>query len=104
MGKCDNLWIVGSSTQSPTSVKELAKTRLAERKLPTSETFDEYKKMRQSCWVLEERDGDFFCDCPVGMKGKLCKHTVGLLYKTERLVVTSEVRSKELGNKPCQSS
>ena len=101
LGKVDNLWIVGSrsNTDSATSLKQLGKARLPERKLPTSDSFDEYKKLRQSCWILEERNGDFYCDCPLGMKGKLCRHSVGLLYKTERLIVTSEVRSKELGKK-----
>ena len=40
-----------------------------------------------------------FCDCPVGQKGKLCKHCVGLLYKIGQLEVTSEVRSQKLGQK-----
>ena len=42
---------------------------------------------------------DFFCNCPVGMKGKICKHTVGLLYKNSLLEITEEVRNKPLGVK-----
>ena len=84
-------------------LKNVGKHRFAERKVPTVTSFEEYREMRQSCWILEERqvDGksDFFCDCPVGQKGKLCKHCVGLLYKIGQLEVTSEVRSQKLGQK-----
>ena len=38
------------------------------RRLPLTSSFDEYLTIRSSCWILEERDGDYFCDCPVGMK------------------------------------
>ena len=41
----------------------------------------------------------FFCDCPVGMKGKLGKHTVGMLYKEGRLELTSDIRAVPLGQK-----
>lgn len=69
LGKVSNLWVVASqSDTSDKPLKELAKVRLANRELPASTTFDEYIAMRSSCWIIEERDGDFFCDCPVGMK------------------------------------
>ena len=80
-------------------MKDLAKLRFENRRLPQSKTFEEYTKMRSSCWILEEVEGEFFCDCPIGMKGKLCKHTVGMMFKTEVLAVTSEVRSVPLGEK-----
>jgi len=97
LGKVDNIWAVSSQSDgSGKSLKELAKTRLANRELPTSPSFDAYLKMRSGCWIIEERDGDFFCDCPVGMKGKLCKHTVGMLYKAGLLVASPDVRSVPL--------
>ena len=116
LGKVDSIWAVSSqSDSSGKSLKELAKTRLANRELPTSPSFDAYLKMRSGCWIIEERDGDFFCDCPVGMKvkkyfhiyhiftylfkGKLCKHTVGMLYKAGLLVASPDVRSVPLGAK-----
>ena len=43
--------------------------------------------------------GDFYCDCPVSMKGKLCKHTTGMAYIKGNVEVTSEVRSVPLGQK-----
>ena len=54
--------------KSGKSLKERVKERLAHRESPHSSSFDEYIRIRSSCWLLEERDGDYFCDCPVGMK------------------------------------
>ena len=70
LGKVLNLWAVNSSEglKSGLSLKERAKERLAHRELPLSTTFDDYLRIRSSCWILEERDGDFYCDCPIGMK------------------------------------
>ena len=70
LGKVTNIWAVNSSEglKSGLSLKERAKERLALRELPLSTTFDDYIRIRSSCWILEERDGDFYCDCPVGMK------------------------------------
>ena len=70
LGEVSNLWAVNSSEglKSGTSLKERAKKRLQSRMLPQSLTFNEYIQVRSSCWILEERSGDYFCDCPVGMK------------------------------------
>ena len=70
LGKVSNLWAVNSSEglKSGLSLKERAKERLAHRELPLSSSFDDYLRIRSSCWILEEREGDFYCDCPVGMK------------------------------------
>ena len=56
-------------------------------------------KVRQSCHLLEQVNNEFFCDCPLGIKGKMCKHTVALLYKTGIIEITSDVLSKPLGQK-----
>ena len=70
LGHVTTLWAVTSTAGSNTdkSLKERAKERIAHRKAPLSSSFDDYLRIRSSCWMLEERDGDFFCDCPVGMK------------------------------------
>lgn len=100
LGKVDNLWsVLSSGDKSDKNLLERTKTRIQNRKVPCSKSFDEYLSIRSSCWIVEERDGDFFCDCPIGMKGKLCKHTVGLLYREGHIEVTSEVRSVPLGQK-----
>ena len=100
LGKVDNLWSVDSSNdKSGRSLKERTKDRMENRSIPSSSTFDEYISMRSGCWIVEESHGDFFCDCPVGMKGKMCKHTVALMYKEGHLEQTSDVRSVPLGAK-----
>ena len=65
-----NFWAVASSSDksSSQSLKEKAKERINNRKMPKSTTFDEFVVMRTSCWIIEEVNGEFFCDCPIGMK------------------------------------
>ena len=75
LGKVDNLWIFASSNSLDRNLVNLGKERLLHRKIPEVDTFDEYVQMRNSCWLVEERAQDFFCDCYISMKGKICKHT-----------------------------
>ena len=101
LGKVDKIWAVTSSSNSMTnlSLKARAKKRIEERGKPTAASFQEYSELRSSCWLIEERDGDYYCDCPISMKGKLCKHTNGLNYMNGKLEVTSQVRSVPIGQK-----
>ena len=101
LGKVNALWAM-TSTAGETSgktLKERAIERIANRRTPLSSSFDEFLRIRSSCWIIEERDGDMFCDCPVGMKGKLCKHTVGMLYHSNVLEPADDVRYVPLGEK-----
>ena len=50
------------------TLPEIFAKRLEERNRNTATSFDEYMKVRDSCWVLEQKDEDFYCDCPGGMK------------------------------------
>ena len=96
------IWAVPSSFTKLTedSLKEIAKQRIMERfEIPESQTFDESMKVRQSCHLIEQINDEFFCDCLPGIKGKMCKHAVGMLYKTGIMEITSDVRSKPLGQK-----
>ena len=98
LGKPSRIWVVGR--QEPKGeLTDLARAKLEERARPSSLHFDDKKKIKESCWVVEERDGDFFCDCPEGFKGHLCKHTIGLHMRndTGKVVVTDQVRSLPLG-------
>ena len=56
-------------------------------------------EVRNSCHLVEQSGQDFFCDCFEGIRGRLCKHSVGLLYKTGTIEVDHDVRSKPLGAK-----
>ena len=67
LGKVDKIWVVtNQSDSSGKPLKVRAKTRLSQRKEPSASSFDEYMAVRNSCWILEERNGDYFCDCPKG--------------------------------------
>ena len=100
LGKVDRIWAVDSSENKISmNLIQRAKNRISQRKSLDVNSFKEYKDIRTSCWLLEERDNDFFCDCPIGMKGKLCKHTIGMRYVTGKLEATSQVRSVPLGQK-----
>ena len=96
----DALWVVPSSNTKQDQFKVFAKKRFALREKPSiAKDFDEFVMIRSSCWVIEEKGGQFYCDCYNGIKGKLCKHSVGLLYKTKGLTETEDVRSQPLGQK-----
>ena len=57
------------------------------------------EKIRKSCHLIEQVNDEFYCDCAVGSKARQCKHSVGLMFKTEILQIDSDVRSKPLGQK-----
>ena len=60
----------------------------------------EYFKLRKSCWLVEEtQNGEFNCDCPIGFKGKNCKHGLGLSYKKETIEVLPHAEALKLGEK-----
>ena len=96
------IWAVPSSkcTNHDKSLKELTSARMKSRfDISNEKHFDDYVKARSSCYLVEQDGNDFYCDCYEGMKARYCKHSVGLMYKTELLEVSSEVRSKPLGQK-----
>ena len=96
----DKIWAVNSnSNKIQKTLKERAKERMKQRQNPDHKSFQEYINVRTSCWLLEERNGEFNCDCPVDMKGKLCQHSNGMSYLQGKLEVTSEVRSVPVGQK-----
>jgi hypothetical protein len=70
LGEVSALWAVRSSagSKSDKSLKEKAIDRIGQREVPKTASFDEYMQIRTSCWIIEERQGDYFCDCPIGMK------------------------------------
>ena len=100
LGDVAALWAVESSSSTGGSrLQDRARERIQHRACPSSNTFEEYTKMRTSCYLLEERNGDFYCDCYEGLKGKLCKHSVGMDYFVGNLIVEDDVRAVPLGGK-----
>ena len=94
------MWVISSSSNTlDLPLKKLAKQRIKKRGEVEFETFDNYIEIRQSCWIIEESEGQYYCDCPLGMKGRLCKHTIGMQYKEGRREVTSQVRAVPVGQK-----
>ena len=60
---------------------DLAKLRLQQRAHPeTSGTFAEYASIRNSCHLVEVIGRNFYCDCKLGIKGKLCPESMALTY------------------------
>ena len=93
LGTVARIWLVARETPRG-DLTELAKVKLVERENPSvALSWDEKVKIKESCWILEERDGDFFCDCSLGFKGHLCDHTLGMHYRQEtgRLEASEQV-------------
>lgn len=89
-----------NTSLSESSLKDLAKERLKTRfNLTDISSFDECMRIRKSCYLVEQVNNDFYCDCAMGSKARQCKHSVGLMFKTEILEIDSDVRSKPLGQK-----
>ena len=89
-----------NTNQLQSSLKDLAKERLKSRfDVSNISSFDECMKIRKSCHLIEQVNDEFYCDCAVGSKARQCKHSVGLMFKTEILQIDSDVRSKPLGQK-----
>lgn len=96
------IYAVPSSKTSSNDIplKDYAKERLKSRfDVSRHSSYDDAMITRQSCHIIEQVGKDYFCDCHEGIKGRLCKHSVGLMYKCGTLEITSDVRSKPLGQK-----
>ena len=68
------LWIV-SSTEAGLKgeeLKEAAKDALKRMDDTNYDIFEDYKKVRSKVWIIEETEHDFFCNCFIGLKGKIC--------------------------------
>ena len=94
------IWAIPSSQtkQSELTLKEISKQRLSHKfNASLSTSFDEYLKIRSSCHLVEQVGKDFYCDCHEGMKARLCKRTVGLMYKIGIMEISSDVRRERGG-------
>ena len=103
MGKVIAIHGVRSSTNPlpDTPLKLLMHKRLKLRADPSlASNLTDHFKLRQSCWLIEEtEEGEFNCDCPVGFKGKNCKHALGLSYKKDRIPVLPHAEALKLGDR-----
>ena len=53
------------------SLADLARLRLEKRANPTYSSLEEFFYIRSSCHLIEEIQGDFYCDCRDGIKGHI---------------------------------
>ena len=83
------------------SLKVLMQRRLKLRADPTNAAhLREYFQLRKSCWLIEETEnGEFNCDCPIGFKGKNCKHGLALSYKRGTIEVLPHAEALKLGER-----
>ena len=72
-----------NKVEGPT-LKELMKIRLIKRQNPVYESFDEFIAVRTSCHLVEEVDCEFLCDCRFGVRGKICCHSMALVYDRKK--------------------
>ena len=100
LGEVSSLWAVSSSSCLDGSrLQDRARERLVHRACPAGLTFDEFVKMRTCCWILEEVNQEFLCDCLEGSKGRICQHAVGMNYFVGKLQAEEDVRAVPLGGK-----
>ena len=94
------VYAVPSSYPSELSLKELAKLRIKTRfDVSKFKTFDECMKTRLACHLVEQKGSEFYCDCHEGIKSRLCKHSVAMMYKMGVIEIDDHVRSKPIGQK-----
>ena len=85
LGEVDYLLVMTSSADKcDTPLKDRCKLRMENRAFPKIKNFDEYVSIRSSCYILEEKNGVFFCDCWKEMKGTNCQQSGAMMYNTER--------------------
>ena len=68
-------------------LQQLAFDRIQSRADPKFSSLEEYYTTRNSCHLVEVVETStgtkYFCDCCLDIKGKLCKHSMGLVYLFE---------------------
>ena len=92
IGKVDKIIILKSSanTMLDRSLEELAKLRILARSSCSSESLDDFLELHRSCHIVEQCGREFLCGCRLGIKGKLWKHTMALIYIRQGPPVSSK--------------
>ena len=67
------------------SLSDLVLLRLEKRSNPQYSSLEEFFQIRRSCWLVEQINGDFYCDCPIGIKGHLCKLGMAMWLRVMRI-------------------
>ena len=61
-----------SNKMRDVSLRDLARLRLTKRVNPNYNSFEEFSKIRSACHLIEVANGDCYCDCHEGIKGRIC--------------------------------
>ena len=83
------------------SLSELAKLRVEARGSPATTNYTNLKhyiELRTSCWIVEQVGREFYCDCPVGITGHICKHVMALAYDHLNFPVLDTLQPKRFNN------
>ena len=69
------------------SLAELAKIRIEARADPSYSSLEEFYKIRNSCHLVEQVGHEYYCDCRIGIKGDLDKHSMALNFDRENFSI-----------------
>lgn len=90
-------FVTSSQTSTPITTKLLSQFQRREGKWST---FDEFKKWRNEIWEIQVfAEKKATCTCPLFLKGRMCKHSIGMLIRQKELDPPSEARNIRLGQK-----
>ena len=70
-------------------------------KVGKRDTFEEFKKIHYSMWLvtLDSDDTSCSCTCPYFLKHLICKHSLGMRIRLKLVDVALEAKSVLLGQK-----
>ena len=102
-GQVDHIFALRSksNTLHQITLTELTQMRMEARANPAGanyQSYEEWLALRTSCWIVEHRGRNFHCDCPVGIRGKLHKHSMALAYSKLDYPVLDTLGPTKLNN------
>jgi MULE transposase domain/SWIM zinc finger len=65
-------------------------------------SFDEYSKWYKTIWILQRKEGEvieYSCSCPTYQKEYICKHSVGVLIRLDKVNVPDAAKAIPIGEK-----
>ena len=83
------------------SLSDLVLLRLEKRSNPQYSSLEEFFQIRRSCWLVEQINGDFYCDCPIGIKGHLCKLGMAMWLRVMRIDAHMRICGCDAEDKIC---
>lgn len=92
-----NTWYLASGGRARLTTEELNEYLVA---MNACADFDQYAEQRMAVWAVEATEGaDVRCNCPVGMKRGVCKHTIAVSVWDNRIEVPAVAQHSLVGQK-----